>query len=92
MAKRWRFGLDRYHEKSSVKTIQVKVKPNARLSELEETGDGKWIAKLKSPPVDGKANEELMVLIARHFGCSKSAVTIKSGASGRMKLVQIDDG
>jgi len=92
MAKKWRFEQDRYLEKGSVKTIQVKVKPNARLSKLEEAGDGKWIAKLKSPPVDGKANEELMALIARHFGCSKSAVSIKSGASGRMKLVQIDDG
>ncbi len=92
MAKRWRFEQDRYHEKGSVKTIQVKVKPNSRVSELEKMEDGSWIAKLKSPPVDGKANQELMVLIARHFGCSKSAVSIKSGASGRMKLVQIDGG
>ena len=73
-----------------MKTIQIKVKPNARVSELEEMGDGSWLAKLKSPPVDGKANEELVALIARHFGCRKSEVSIKSGASGRMKLVQID--
>lgn len=74
----------------TVKTIQVKVKPNARVSSLEELGNsGIWQAQLKSPPVDGKANQELMVLVAKHFGCHKSAVSIKSGASGRVKLVQI---
>jgi uncharacterized protein (TIGR00251 family) len=72
-----------------MKTIQVKVKPSARVSLLEEINDGPWLAQLKSPPVDGKANKELVVLIARHFGCPKSAVSITSGASGRMKLVKI---
>ncbi|WP_298933829.1 DUF167 domain-containing protein [uncultured Ramlibacter sp.] len=71
-------------------TLQVKVKPNARASRLEQEADGTWRAQLKSPPVDGKANEELVALVARHFGCSRSAVTIRSGASGRMKLVRVD--
>ena len=75
---------------SSVKVIQIKVKPGARTSLLEEQSTGVWIAKLKSPPIDGKANQELVALVARHFGCSKSAVSIKSGASGRTKLVRIE--
>ena len=70
--------------------LQVKVKPNARTSSLVQAEDGTWLAQLKSPPVDGKANQELIGLIAAHFGCAKSAVTIRSGASGRMKLVQVD--
>ena len=73
-----------------MKVIQVKVKPNARVSTLEEVGNGPWLAQLKSPPVDGKANKELVALIARHFACPKSAVSIKSGASGRIKLLRID--
>jgi len=73
-----------------VKIIQVKVKPNARVSILQETGSGPWLAQLKAPPVDGKANKELVTLIARQFGCPKSAVAIKSGASGRIKLVRIE--
>lgn len=72
-----------------MKTIQVKVKPNARVSVLEEVHGGPWLAQLKSPPVDGKANKELIGLIARRFGCPKSAVSIKSGAAGRMKFVKI---
>jgi uncharacterized protein (TIGR00251 family) len=75
-----------------MKTLQVKVKPNARVSAFELQADGTWLAQLKSPPVDGKANEELIALVARHFGCRKAQVTLRSGASGRMKLLQVDDG
>ena len=74
-----------------MKTIRVKVKPNARVSELEELSDGSWVARVKAPPVDGKANVELVTLIARHFGVRKVQVSIKSGASGRLKLVRIED-
>jgi len=70
--------------------LRVKVKPNARVSALEQSEGGTWLAQLKAAPVDGKANEELVALIARHFQCRKSAVSIKSGASGRMKLVRVE--
>lgn len=73
-----------------MKTIQVKVKPNARASALEEQPDGTWLANIKAQPVDGKANEELVRLVAGHFGVRKAQVSIRSGASGRMKLVQIE--
>lgn len=72
-----------------MKAIQVKVKPNARESQLEQLADGTWLARIKAAPVDGKANEELVRLVARHFGLRKDQVSIRSGASGRMKLVQI---
>jgi len=69
--------------------IRIKVKPNARTSMLTEGDDGTWLAQLKAPPVDGKANEELVALVARHFNCRRSDVSIKSGASSRMKMVTI---
>ena len=72
-----------------MKIIQVRVKPNARVSTLQETETGPWLAQLKSRPVDGKANQKLIALIASHFGCPKSAVSMRSGASGRMKLIRI---
>lgn len=72
-----------------MKRIQVKVKPQSRNSSLETNSDGPWLAQLKSPPVDGKANQELIALLADHFDCPKSAISIKSGKSSRMKLVQI---
>ena len=74
-----------------MKTIQVKVKPNARVSALSELDDGTWLAQVRSAPVDGKANDELMKLIAKHFGLRSAQVSIGSGASARMKLVRIED-
>jgi uncharacterized protein (TIGR00251 family) len=73
----------------AARVIQVKVTARARVSSLTQAPDGTWLAKLKSPPVDGKANKELIELVAQRFGCSKAAVSIKSGAGARMKLVQI---
>ena len=74
-----------------MKSIRIKVKPNARVSGLEQSSDGTWLARVKSPPIDGKANAELVTLIARHFKLRKAQVSIKSGRSGRMKLVEIKD-
>lgn len=71
--------------------IQVRVKPNARESRLDELPDGSWSAQLKSPPVDGKANAELVALVAKRFGVAKAAVSIRSGAGARRKLVEITD-
>ena len=73
----------------AAKVIQIKVKPNSRASLLEQNEDGTWLAQIKSPPVDGKANEELIGLVAKQFGCRKADVSIKSGGSSRIKLIQI---
>jgi len=72
--------------------LQVKVKPRAKVSELTMAADGTWVAQLKSPPVDGKANEELVGLVAEKFRCNKAAVTIKAGAAGRIKRVRVRQG
>jgi uncharacterized protein YggU (UPF0235/DUF167 family) len=72
--------------------LQVRVRPNARSSTLEQAADGTWLAQVKAPPVDGKANVEVIALVARHFGCPKAAVRIKVGGGGRLKLVEIADG
>ncbi len=72
-----------------MKTLRVKVKPQSRVSALTEAGDGTWLARVKAPPVDGKANAELTELVAERFGVRKAQVSIKSGAGARLKLVQI---
>ena len=73
------------------RTLKVKVKPGSRVDELTQLEDGTWLARVKAPPVDGKANAAVIGLIATHFGLRKAQVTLRSGASGRLKLFQIDD-
>jgi uncharacterized protein YggU (UPF0235/DUF167 family) len=69
--------------------ITVRAKPRSSVSALEADASGIWIARLRSSPVDGKANAELIGLVAKHFGCPKSSVAVISGASARLKLVRI---
>ena len=70
--------------------VQIKVKPNSKRQNIEESADGSLTVHLKSPPVDGKANEELIKLLAEKFEVAKSKITIKSGLSSKIKLVEID--
>ena len=73
-----------------MRTIRVKVKPNSSTAGLEAVNDGTWVARVKARPVDGKANKELIAIVASHFNLRKAQVLIKSGAGGRMKLIQLE--
>ncbi len=70
--------------------LQVKVKPNSKKQEIQTADDGSLIVHLKSPPVDGKANAELVKLLAERFDVPKSCIHIKSGLSSKTKLVEVD--
>ena len=71
--------------------LKIKVKPGSREEGLDQLGDGTWLARIKALPVDGKANAALIALVAARLGKRKAQVSIRSGASGRMKLVQVED-
>ncbi len=71
--------------------IQVKVKPNSKQQKIEQSRDGIWIIRLKSPPVDGKANRELIKLLAKKFKISQKQITIKAGLSAKNKLIEIEE-
>lgn len=68
----------------------IKVKPNSKQQKITEEADGSLTIHLKSPPVNGKANEELIKLLSKNFDVPKSRITIKLGLSSRQKVVEID--
>ena len=70
--------------------ISVKVKPNSKEQKIIEEVDGSLTIRLISPPVDGKANEELIKVLSKKYHIPKSYIRIKSGISSRQKLVEID--
>lgn len=70
--------------------LDVKVKPCAGRSVLACRPDGQWRAELKAVPEDGKANAELVALVARHFQCPRGTVSISAGRSARLKRVRIE--
>jgi uncharacterized protein len=71
--------------------LTVQVKPNARVQKISQLDDGTWVIHLKSAPTEGKANQELVALIAQRFGVPKAQVKLKSGQTSRFKRVEIED-
>lgn|GEM_PF-2168004 len=82
--------------------LHIYVQPSAAqagfIAELELPGDKFGTRteevtarkyKLKSAPEDGKANQELIELIASDYKVSKSQVKIKKGLGSRYKIVEI---
>ncbi|HAC33747.1 MAG TPA: YggU family protein [Gammaproteobacteria bacterium] len=66
------------------------LQPGASRSEWAgEHGDVIKI-RIKAPPVDGKANAELIRFLAAEFSVSKRAVSILSGELNRRKRVSIE--
>jgi uncharacterized protein (TIGR00251 family) len=68
--------------------IQVKVKPNSRTEEVSQGGDS-FIIKVKEPPKEGKANQAVIKLLAKHFGVPQSRVRILSGFRSKNKVIEI---
>ena len=71
--------------------LEVKVKPNAKQQKIEITEAGVWLVSLRCPPVEGKANKELIKLLSKELGAPKSKIQIKSGLTSRNKLIKIED-
>lgn len=44
---------------------------------------------VKSRPIDGQANKEIIKKLARHFGVSSANIAIRSGHKSRDKIIEI---
>ncbi len=71
--------------------IEVHVVPGARKREVRRDASGLRV-RLVARPVEGKANEELIEVLAGTFGVRKREIAILSGERGRKKVVSIPIG
>jgi uncharacterized protein (TIGR00251 family) len=69
--------------------IQIKVKANSKEQKLVELKDGSLLIQLKSSPVIGKANSELIKILAKKYQVTQAQIQIKHGLTSRQKLVEI---
>ncbi|MFN3785367.1 MAG: DUF167 family protein [Thiothrix sp.] len=67
----------------------VRVQPKASRDEWAEVQEERVRIRITAPPVDGKANQHLIGLIAKAFGVAKANVTLVSGEVGRNKHLLI---
>jgi len=73
----------------TVTILQVRVKPKAKQTRIQKN-DQEWGVALSAPPVEGKANQALIKILAQELNIPKSRIQIKSGKTSRHKLIEIE--
>ena len=69
--------------------FDIHLKPRAKNDRISPGTQGVIDIAVTSPPVDDRANDHLIELIARRTGLPKSAVSIIRGKHGRNKAVEV---
>lgn len=69
--------------------IYIKVSPRSSKNEVVKISEGEYKVKLTAAPVDGKANEALIKILADYFKASKSSINIVGGKTAKIKIVDI---
>ena len=69
----------------------IKVKTNAKENAVEEGPGGELRVLVKAPPQEGRANEAVIGMLAKHFEVSKSRVAIVGGFKSKTKIVRIGE-
>ena len=70
--------------------INIKVEPRSSRSGIVGPYGDALKVKLTSPPVEGKANKELIEVLAKGFSISKKNIEIISGQSSKNKVVRLN--
>ena len=76
-------------EKEGAVTFAVRVIPRSSRTEIVGEYDGALKIKLKSPPVDGAANEELIRFLSKSLSVPKTDIKIVAGQAGKNKRISI---
>ena len=69
--------------------IAVRVQPGVRKNSITGYSDSVLRVKIAAPPVEGKANKELIAYLSGILGVRKSAINIEKGRTSRNKIISI---
>jgi uncharacterized protein (TIGR00251 family) len=69
--------------------IYINVQPRSSKNEVKKISEGTYKVRLTAAPVDGKANEMLIKVLADHFKVAKSCIVIAGGKTAKTKMVDI---
>ena len=70
--------------------FSVRVKPGARKNALVSFDSESIVVRVAAPPVEGKANAELVSFLSGILGVPKSSVSIIRGHAARTKHVGVE--
>jgi uncharacterized protein (TIGR00251 family) len=66
------------------------VIPRASKPGIAGTRDGALLVRLKSPPVEGAANAELIQIISDALDVPRRSISIVSGEHARLKRIRVE--
>ncbi|MVW74331.1 DUF167 domain-containing protein [Pseudomonas xionganensis] len=69
--------------------LDCHLQPKASKDEVAGLHGERLKIRLTAPPVEGKANAQLLAFLATCFAVSKSQVSLESGQQSRQKRVRI---
>lgn len=78
------------HKPAAGTRVAVRVAPRASHSEILGWEGDVVRVRIAAPPVDGKANDALIRLLAEALHVPTRRVTVVAGAGSRTKLVEIE--
>jgi hypothetical protein len=70
--------------------IRAKIIPKSSLNIVMSEMDGSLRVKLTAPPEKGKANEQLVEILAKHYNIKKSKIRILKGHTSHEKILEIE--
>lgn len=70
-------------------TLTLHIQPGAKKTEVAGMHGEALKIRLHAPPVEGKANAQLIAFLARRLAVPKIAVTLLSGEASRAKRVRV---
>jgi hypothetical protein len=70
--------------------LDISAVPGAKRTEVVGLHDGALRLRLAAPPVDGKANDEIVAWLAQSLGLPRRGVQLLRGPTSRRKQIQID--
>ena len=70
--------------------LRIHAQPRAARSDLAGIHNGRLKIRLAAPPVDGAANEELVLFLARLLEVPRSRISLVAGEASKHKLVRVE--
>lgn len=70
--------------------LELKIVPQSGRQHFARDKSGAIKCYLKSPPVDGKANEELIKILSKKLSVTQESIKILQGITSRKKILKID--
>ena len=69
--------------------VTVQVKPHSKKETVEALADGSYVVRVNVAPIEGKANERVIELLAKILKKPKSSIKLISGQRGKRKVFEI---